>query len=125
MLLTREYRVKYKRYLWRLPIGRVGKNERPIKAAQRELREETGLKAKKLKLFNLANTGQSLDWKRYAFLATGLSKAPLQGDIDEDIKVVPTPINKAFKMVLEVKIENEAMCYLILKLYAQKKKWAK
>ena len=58
LLLTREYRQKYKRYLWRLPAGRVEKNESPLKAAQRELREETGFKARKIKLFNFSDMGQ-------------------------------------------------------------------
>lgn len=64
--------------------------------------------------------GQSLDWKRYTYLATGLTSAPLDGDEDEDIKVVPVEIRKAFEMVLDGKIENEAMAYLILKLAIQK-----
>src|SRR3989344_2547288 len=120
LLLTREYRQKYKRYLWRLPAGRVEKNESPLKAAQRELREETGFKARKIKLFNFSDMGQSLDWKRYTYLATELKPAPLAGDEDEDIKVIPTPIKKAFGMVLKSKIQSMDMAYLILKLYNQK-----
>lgn len=120
LLLTREYRSKYKTYLWRLPAGRMDKEKDPKIAAQRELREETGFRAKKLKLFHYAEMGQSLDWKRYTFLATGLIPAPLPGDEDEDIIVVPTSIKKAFRMVLDGKIKNETMCYLILKLYNSK-----
>lgn len=122
LLMTREYRPKYKKYLWRLPAGRVDKGESPLRAAQRELREEAGFKAKKMKLFHFTDMGQSLDWKRYTYLATGLTPAPLKGDEDEDITVVPTPIPKAFKMVLNGKIKNESMSYLILKLYNSQKK---
>lgn len=117
LLLTREYRVKYKRYLWRLPAGRVDKGEPPIKAAQRELREEAGVKAKKLKLFHVTDMGQSLEWKRYTYLATGLSTDPLTGDEDEDITVVPVTLSKAMQLVKSRQIENEAMAYLIFKLY--------
>ncbi len=122
LFLTREYRQKYGRYLWRLPAGRVDKNEKPIKAAQRELQEETGYKAKKLKLFHMSGMGQSLDWKRYTYIATGLTHAPLLGDEDEDIKVIPTSLSKAYKLVKEGKVENEGMAYIIFKLYNQKKK---
>lgn len=122
LLLIREYRTKHKRYLWRLPSGRVDKEKSPIKASQRELREETGFKAKKLKLFHLSDTWQSLDWKRYSYLATGLIAAPLEGDEDEDIIVAPTSISKAYKMVKDGEIENENMAYLIWKLYKFRKK---
>lgn len=123
LLLTREYRPKYKRYLWRLPAGGVEKGEKPIDAAQRELREEIGLKAGKLRLFNLTDMGQSLEWKRYTYLATNLSSAPLQGEEDEDIRVIPMPLSKAMQLVKEDKIENGTMAYLISKLYFQRKKW--
>lgn len=117
LLLTREYRAKYKRYLWRLPAGRVNKGEAPIKAAQRELREEAGARAKKLKLFHLTDMGQSLEWKRYTYLATGLVPAPLPSDEDEDIKIVPVSLTKAMELVKKGKIENETMAYLLFKLY--------
>ena len=120
LLLTREYRHKYRRYLWRLPSGRVGKNEDPRIAAQRELREETGYKAKKLKLFHKTDMGQSLDWKRYTYLANGLIWAPLKGDEDEDITVFPTTLDNVLKMVKQGKIENESMAYLIIKLALRK-----
>lgn len=117
LLLNREYRLKQKKYLWRLPAGRVDKEKSPIKAAQRELQEETGFKAKKIKLFHASESSQSLDWKKYSYIATGLMPARLEGDEDEDIKVVPVPIAKAFKMAVEGEIKNENMAYLIMKLY--------
>lgn len=121
ILLTREYRPKYKRYLWRLPAGRVDKGEDPKKAAQRELREEIGYRASKLNLFHKTDMGQSLDWTRYTYLATGLIWAPLEGDEDEDITVVPIKIIDALEMVKKGKIENEAMAYLIIKLATKKR----
>ena len=121
LLLNLEYRLKYKKYLWRLPAGRVDKEEDPLKAAQRELREETGFRAKKIKLFHTSESGQSLNWEKYAYLATGLTPDPLEGDEDEDIKVVPTSIDKAFKMAIGGEIKNEEMAYLVIRLYYSKK----
>lgn len=122
LLLTREYRLKHKKYLWRLPSGRVDKEKDPLRAAQRELREETGFKAKKLKLFHANKPGNALDWKMYYYIATGLTPAPLEGDEDEDIKVVPTPISRAFKMVTTGEINNENIAFIIMKLYYSRRR---
>jgi 8-oxo-dGTP pyrophosphatase MutT (NUDIX family) len=123
LLLNREYRTKYGGYRWRLFAGKVNKGEKPIVAAQRELREEAGVRAKKLKLFHVADSGQSLEWKRYTYVATGLTPAPLKGDEDEDITVVPASLNDAMKMVRAGKLENEFLSYLIFRLYNERKKW--
>src|SRR5437868_4590153 len=48
VLLVRQYRLPAKQYLWELPAGRVDPGETPLRAARRELKEETGYKAKTL-----------------------------------------------------------------------------
>ena len=47
ILLVRQYRLPARASLWELPAGRVDKGESVLQAAKRELREETGFKAKK------------------------------------------------------------------------------
>src|SRR6202035_2141191 len=49
ILLVRQFRLPAKSYLWELPAGRVDEGETPLKAARRELVEETGYRAKKWK----------------------------------------------------------------------------
>jgi ADP-ribose pyrophosphatase len=49
ILLVRQYRLPAEDYLWELPAGRVDPGETVFQAARRELREETGLSAKKWK----------------------------------------------------------------------------
>ena len=46
VLLVRQYRLPAERYLWELPAGRLDPGETPLKAAKRELAEETGVKAR-------------------------------------------------------------------------------
>ena len=47
VLLVRQYRLPARRYLWELSAGRIDPGETPLKAARRELLEETGYRAKK------------------------------------------------------------------------------
>lgn len=47
ILLVKQYRLPARQYLWELPAGRLDPGETPLKAAKRELEEETGVKAKK------------------------------------------------------------------------------
>src|SRR5581483_1113775 len=47
VLLVRQYRLPARRYLWELPAGRVDPGETPLRAAKRELAEETGYRARK------------------------------------------------------------------------------
>ncbi len=47
ILLVRQYRLPVRRFTWELPAGRVDPGETALKAAKRELKEETGFRARK------------------------------------------------------------------------------
>ncbi len=47
ILLVRQYRLPAQARLWELPAGRLDEGETPLQAARRELREETGYRARK------------------------------------------------------------------------------
>jgi len=47
ILLVRQYRLPARQYLWELPAGRLDPGETALKAAKRELEEETGYRAKR------------------------------------------------------------------------------
>src|ERR1700694_5029308 len=47
VLLVRQYRLPAQKHLWELRLGRIDPGETALQAAKRELREETGCRAKK------------------------------------------------------------------------------
>lgn len=124
LLLLREFIEDGVGYRWTLPAGRLEVGERPRDGAIRELREETGMRPKKLSLFHKSAPLRTLKWDRYTYLATDLIKDPLAHDDGEDITVVPTPIKKAYMMALSGAIKNEANCYYIIRLYLERKKYS-
>lgn len=115
LLMTREYRYGYKQPVWFLPAGRMDKkNEPPRVAAQRELREETGYRAKKLKLLKKGSTSDTLLWDTYIFVAKDLVLDPLPQDPTEEITPVFVPLKKAVQMALDGTVKNEYLAYSIL-----------
>jgi ADP-ribose pyrophosphatase len=74
ILLVRQYRLPARQYLWELPAGRVDEGETPLKAARRELIEETGYRAKHWdKIAVFYPSPGFLAEKMTIFLATGLT----------------------------------------------------
>ena len=87
ILLVRQYRLPANQFLWELPAGRLDRGESPLKAAKRELVEETGYRArtwKKLVTF-YASPGY-VGEKMTIFLATDLREGEAQPMDDERIE---------------------------------------
>ena len=81
--------------------GKIERGEKPINAARRELLEETGYKAKSLKLIFTYNPDIQIDWKIYVYVATGCKLAgPQNLDPGEKIKVLPMDFDKFLDTVL-------------------------
>src|SRR5512141_2400970 len=99
LIFVRQYRHAAGGDLLELPAGTRDKDEPYESCAAREIREETGLEAKKLQKlgeFYLA-PGYSTELMG-VFLATGLKENPLQADDDEFLQVEKIPLKKAFGM---------------------------
>lgn len=87
ILLVRQFRLPARAKLWELCAGRIDAGETPLAAAKRELREETGLRAKSWK--KLASYWPSpgfLEEKMNLFLATGLTEGEPDWMDDERIE---------------------------------------
>ncbi len=74
VLLVRQYRLPAQHFLWELPAGSVDPGEKPLQTAKRELKEETGYRAKSWKkLISFFPSPGFLTEKMTIFLATGLT----------------------------------------------------
>lgn len=88
VLLVRQFRLPANKQLWELPAGRLDEGETPLRAARRELMEETGFRAKnwrKLAAF-WASPGYVAE-RMTIFLATGLTEGEATPMDDERIEV--------------------------------------
>jgi ADP-ribose pyrophosphatase len=107
ILLIRQYRHPIRQTIWEIPAGTMEQGETPIECARRELEEETGYRARNLRLFfecYLA-PGYSAELMRL-FLARGLRPTERRLDEDEIISVEPVPSKRAFRMIKSGQIRD-------------------
>lgn len=95
VLLIREYAAGVHRYELALPKGRIELDELPIDAANREMMEEVGYGARRLKhLTSFTLAPGYLGHVTHVVLAEDLYEQKLEGDEPEEIEVVPWKLSK-------------------------------
>lgn len=88
VLLVKQFRLPAERELWELPAGRLDPGETPLRAAKRELREETGYSAKIwAKLGSFWASPGYVDEKMHLFLAFDLTAGQQEPMGDERIEI--------------------------------------
>ena len=86
IVLIQQYRYAARQYLWELVAGRIDPGETPKEAAARELIEETGFRAKRLRVFlDVFPTPGFLEERMFILLAEGLTAGEAEPEEDEKI----------------------------------------
>jgi ADP-ribose pyrophosphatase len=107
IVLVRQYRYAVRQFLWELIAGGVEPGEKPLAAARRELLEESGYRAKKLRLLLdfFASPG-FLTEKMFLVEAAGLTRSKAQPDPDERIVVGHFTPAQLMKMIKSRRIRD-------------------
>ncbi|MDR6936799.1 MULTISPECIES: ADP compounds hydrolase NudE [unclassified Luteibacter] len=100
VLLVREYGVGVDRYELGVPKGRLDRDETAEQGADRELKEEVGYGARKLKILGTLSMSPSyMTHLAHVVLAEDLYPERLQGDEPEELEVVPWRIDNLHELI--------------------------
>lgn len=84
VVLIRQFRHAADGYIWEIPAGRLDAGEAPERCAERELEEETGMRARRLeRLTTIYTTPGFTDERIHLFLAEGLEPGAEHREADE------------------------------------------
>lgn len=100
IVFVRQYRRAVRRYLLELPAGTLEPGERPVACARRELEEETGWRAGRIRRLGEFFTAPGvLSERMFIFLARDLRPGAMKLDADEHVEPVVLPLRTAIAQV--------------------------
>jgi ADP-ribose pyrophosphatase len=106
-LMVKQYRYAVRGWMWEFPAGGIEKGESIMFAAKREMAEEAGYSAKKIKkLLTFFPTPGISEEKMHLFHATDLQPAYAEKDEDEEFEIQEFSIERIGKMIRSGEIED-------------------
>lgn len=115
--LVGQWRYPLNQYSWEIPEGGGPLGEAPVETAIRELKEETGIVAKKFtEIMQMHLSNSATDEHAFVFLATDLSFEEAEPEESEDLKVKKVHFEEAFNMVMNGEITDGISVAAILKV---------
>ena len=104
-------------FTWEIPMGGAPLAEDPLIAANRELREETGLRASRWsRVMNLHTSNSITDEEAIVYLAQGLTQGEPEFEETENIEIRKLSLADAISMVLRGEITDAISCAALLRV---------
>ncbi|SHN14972.1 8-oxo-dGTP pyrophosphatase MutT, NUDIX family [Cyclobacterium lianum] len=117
--LVGQYRYTLDEYSWEIPMGGGPQGLSALESARRELKEETGLSAKKWTEIMKIHTSNSVtDEVGYVYVAEDLQAGQPEFDDTEDLQIWRLPFSEALEMVMAGRITDAISIAAILKTAA-------
>ena len=99
-VLIRQFRHAADGYIWEVPAGRLDGGESPESCAERELEEETGMRARRLeRLTTIYTTPGFTDERIHLFLADGLEPGAEHREADEFMELHTLRWSQVLEMI--------------------------
>jgi 8-oxo-dGTP pyrophosphatase MutT (NUDIX family) len=118
IVLVGQFRYTLGRYSWEIPEGASGAGEDPLAGAQRELLEETGLRAERWRELLRAHLSNSVtDEEAVLFEARGLTPGDSAPEVTERLQVRWLPLDEALRLATAGDL-TDAMTLLALQRIA-------
>ena len=115
--LVGQYRYALDEYSWEIPMGGGPLEIDILESAKKELKEETGLTAKKWgNICRIHTSNSATDEEGFIFLAQNLTEGETEFEDTEDIKVWKLPLKDAIQMVMDEKITDAISIAGLLKV---------
>lgn len=112
-----QYRYTLDEYSWEIPMGGGDRNVDVLASARRELKEETGLTAKKWTNIMRIHTSNSVtDEEGFVFLAEDLTEGETEFDETEDLIIKKLKLEEAIRMVMDELITDAISIAGLLKV---------
>jgi len=107
MLVVEQFRKPLEKLQVEIPAGKLDAGEDPMEAAYRELEEETGYRAKSMKLLQAFYTSPGFaDEKLFLYVADELEPGSMQLDSDEFLQVEAITLEQAKQYIREERISD-------------------